>query len=139
MVLALLANGLAKLEDYPDAAFASFDRGFQPATSISNPTGAATCLAAQAFIQYERGDAPGAASLLLRAADLCKSGAPAAFGGWLGFAALVLEAAGDDEASATLRGAPPVVAGRSVIGLAHDRRQRWVALCALLSTLHEPE
>jgi hypothetical protein len=121
MVVACIANGLARLEEEPDAALIFFDRGLQAAMSVSNHTGAGTCLAAQAWIRYGQGDIPAAASLLLRATDLFKCGAPPAFGAWLDLAALVMEAAGDDEGSATLRGAPAVVAGRRVVVRARER------------------
>jgi predicted ATPase/class 3 adenylate cyclase len=121
MVVASIANGLAWLEEDPAAALVFFDRGLEAATSVTNHTGAGTCLAAQAWVRYEQGEIPVAASLLLRATDLFKSGAPAAFGAWLALAALVLEAAGDDEGSATLRGAPAVVAGRRVVVRARER------------------
>jgi hypothetical protein len=121
MVVASSANGLAWLEEDPAAALVFFDRGLEAATSVRNDTGAGTCLAAQAWVRYEQGDIPVAASLLLRATDLFKSGAPAAFGAWLALAALVLEAAGDDEGSATLRGAPAVVVGRRVVVRAREQ------------------
>jgi predicted ATPase len=114
MVLACLANGIGTLGEDPGAALALFDRGFQSALAVNNNNGAGICLSCQAWARYEQGDLHLAASLYSRALDLFRQGISPASGAWLGLAALLLEAVGDDEGSATLRGAPPVIAGRSV-------------------------
>jgi predicted ATPase len=121
MVLACLANGLGTLDEAPGAALALFDRGLQSALAVNNYNGAGVCLSCQAWVRYEQGDMQLAASLFSRALDLFRQGTSPASGAWLGLAALLLEAAGDDEGSATLRGAPPVIAGRAVFFKAKER------------------
>jgi predicted ATPase len=119
--LASLTSCLVRITDDPDGALSFLTEGMEALDSVGHHAAVGSCLGCQAWVHYQRHDIPGAASLLAAAVSrVQRASVPMALGGWLGLAALVMEACGDDDTSAILRGTAPVVARRGVIPAATE-------------------
>jgi tetratricopeptide (TPR) repeat protein len=117
-----LAQGMVRVAEDPEGSLSFFVDAAGAFEAVRDDAAVGACVACQAWISYESGDVQGATHLFASALDrFQRSGVPEILGGWLGFAALLLEAHGDDDTSAMLRGSRSVVAGRGVVPIVGDR------------------
>jgi len=102
---AAMTSGLARLEIDPESALPFYAEGLEAAESVGNHLGIGFTLGGQAWIRIQRGEWHDAAPLVVRALQGChRAGDHEGFLIWCPEAVLILEALGDDEASATLFG-----------------------------------
>jgi predicted ATPase/class 3 adenylate cyclase len=98
-------SGAARLESDPVSALQFYAEGLEAAESVGNRLGIGLTLGGQAWIRIQRGEWYEAAPLVVRALQgYHRAGDHEGFLMWCPEAVLILEALGDDEASATLFG-----------------------------------
>jgi predicted ATPase/class 3 adenylate cyclase len=100
---AAVCAGLVRMTTDDEAALRFFAESHEVAESVGNQLVIGSSLANQAWIHAQRGEWRQAAPLAARSLGVQhRAGDQAWFRHWIGLATVILEAAGDDEAAATL-------------------------------------